>query len=119
MALLEAHDVTVAYGGLHANNKIRLECDEGKLVGLIGPNGAGMTTFIDAITGFTPISSGAVTFDGRDLEGLTPDRRAVAGLGRTFQSLELFEDLSVRDNLFAAAERPRWFSFAVDILNPV
>ena len=118
MALLEARNLTVSYGGLHANNRIDLDCEVGKLVGLIGPNGAGKTTFIDAITGFTPLSAGTVTFDGVPLDGLRPDARAQLGLVRTFQSLELFEDLSVRDNLLVAAERPRWFSIVTDVLRP-
>ncbi len=96
MALLEAKGLTVTYGGLNANDEIDLECETGKLVGLIGPNGAGKTTFIDAITGFTPITRGYVGFDGVDLAGLRPDARAKSGLVRTFQSLELFEDLTVR-----------------------
>jgi|TARA_R110002110_G_scaffold58663_2_gene166733 branched-chain amino acid transport system ATP-binding protein len=118
MALLEARGLTVSYGGLHANDQIDLDCHAGKLVGLIGPNGAGKTTFIDAITGFTPVSTGTVTFDGQDLAGIGPDKRAKMGLTRTFQSLELFEDLSVRDNLMAAAERPKWHSFLTDIVLP-
>jgi branched-chain amino acid transport system ATP-binding protein len=118
MALLEARGLTVKYGGLFANDSIDLDCHSGKLVGLIGPNGAGKTTFIDAITGFTPVSSGTVTFDGHSLAGMRPDARAIAGLTRTFQSLELFEDLTVRDNLMAAAERPKWYSVAVDVLLP-
>jgi branched-chain amino acid transport system ATP-binding protein len=118
MALLEARELTVSYGGLHANDSIDLDCEAGKLVGLIGPNGAGKTTFIDAITGFTPVSAGRVTFDGRDLEGVSADQRAKIGLTRTFQSLELFEDLSVRDNLMAAAERPKWYSFLTDMVMP-
>ncbi len=118
MALLETRGLTVTYGGLHANKDIDLDVEPGKLVGLIGPNGAGKTTFIDAITGFTHVSDGTVMFDGVDLAGKTPDRRAHLGLSRTFQSLELFEDLTVRDNLLAAAERPRWYSFVVDILRP-
>jgi branched-chain amino acid transport system ATP-binding protein len=118
MALLEARGLTVSYGGLHANELIDLDCEEGKLVGLIGPNGAGKTTFIDAITGFTAVSAGSVTFDGRDLDGVSPDQRAKIGLTRTFQSLELFEDLSVRDNLMAAAERPKWYSFLTDMVMP-
>lgn len=85
MALLEARSVTVTYGGLNANDQVDLDCEEGKLVGLIGPNGAGKTTFIDGITGFTPLSGGFVTFDGVDLVGLSPDRRAHLGLTRTFQ----------------------------------
>lgn len=118
MALLEARGLSVNYGGLYANKDIDLDCHTGKLVGLIGPNGAGKTTFIDAITGFTPVSEGKVTFDGVDLAGITPDKRAQMGLTRTFQSLELFEDLSVRDNLMAAAEQPKWHSFITDIVLP-
>ncbi len=118
MSLLEARAMTVSYGGLHANDSVDLDVEEGKLVGLIGPNGAGKTTFIDAITGFTPVSAGSVSFAGVDLAGLTPDRRAHLGLSRTFQSLELFEDLSVRDNLLAAAEPSKWYSFLVDIFRP-
>jgi branched-chain amino acid transport system ATP-binding protein len=118
MSLLTARGLTVSYGGLYANNNVDIDVEPGKLVGLIGPNGAGKTTFIDAITGFTPLTAGVVTFDGRDLEGKSPDARAHLGLTRTFQSLELFEDLTVRDNLMAAAERPRWHSFITDILLP-
>jgi branched-chain amino acid transport system ATP-binding protein len=118
MALLEARALTVSYGGLHANDDIDLDCEEGKLVGLIGPNGAGKTTFIDAITGFTSVSSGLVTFDGVDLADKRPDTRASMGLVRTFQSLELFEDLTVRDNLLVAAEQPKWYSFLADIVMP-
>ena len=118
MALLEARQLTVSYGGVHANDNIDLDVEQGKLIGLIGPNGAGKTTFIDAITGFTPLTSGRVTFDGADLARMSPDRRARLGLTRTFQSLELFEDLSVRDNLMTAAEPARWYSFATDIFVP-
>ncbi|MGB0112621.1 MAG: ABC transporter ATP-binding protein [Ilumatobacteraceae bacterium] len=118
MALLEARGLTVSYGGVHANEDIDLDCEAGRIVGLIGPNGAGKTTFIDAITGFTSITGGTVTFDGRDLRRSSPSARARLGLTRTFQSLELFEDLSVRDNLLAAADRPRWFSVLGDLVAP-
>jgi branched-chain amino acid transport system ATP-binding protein len=118
MALLETRGLTVRYGGLAANDDVNLKVDAGRLVGLIGPNGAGKTTFIDAITGFTAVSGGTVQFDGHDLNGSAPDRRAHLGLTRTFQSLELFEDLTVRDNLLVAAERPAWYSFLLDLLRP-
>jgi branched-chain amino acid transport system ATP-binding protein len=118
MALLEARGLTVSYGGLYANDDIDLDCEVGKLVGLIGPNGAGKTTFIDAITGFTPVTAGTVTFDGVDVADKRPDARAGMGLVRTFQSLELFEDLTVRDNLLVAAEHPKWYSFLADIVLP-
>ena len=116
MPLLDIRGLTVRYGGLAANADIDIRVEAGTVVGLIGPNGAGKTTFIDAITGFTAVSSGAVEFDGHDLIGLAPDRRAHLGLARTFQSLELFEDLNVRDNLLVVAETPRWYAFALDLL---
>jgi branched-chain amino acid transport system ATP-binding protein len=116
MALLETHDLTVRYGGLAANDQVSIVVEPGRLVGLIGPNGAGKTTFIDAITGFTSVSSGSIEFDGAQVNDLSADQRASLGLTRTFQSLELFEDLTVRDNLLVAAERPRWYSFLLDIV---
>jgi len=117
-ALLETRGLTVSYGGLNANGNIDLEVEEGKVVGLIGPNGAGKTTFIDAITGFTKPSSGVILFGGQVINDVPPHERAHLGLTRTFQSLELFDDLSVRDNLLVAAERPNWYSFLLDIVRP-
>lgn len=117
MALLECRDVAVTYGGLKALRPTTLQVDEGQLVGLIGPNGAGKTTLIDALTGVTPCE-GRVTFDGHDLAGIRPHRRAMIGLGRTFQGLELFEDLSVLENLRVAADRTRWWSFLLDPIFP-
>ncbi len=117
-ALLQTHDLTVSYGGLHANSNVNIKAEKGKLTGLIGPNGAGKTTFIDAITGFTNVSSGRAEFNGSDLAGVTPAARAKAGLVRTFQSLELFEDLTVWDNLIVMAEETKWWSFLADIVKP-
>ena len=84
--------------------------------GLIGPNGAGKTTFIDAVTGFTPASSGQVTFAGESFDRLAPHQRARRGLARTFQSLELFDDLTVRENLLVAAHTPTWRDTCTDVL---
>ena len=117
-ALLETHDLTVSYGGLHANSNVNIKVEKGKLTGLIGPNGAGKTTFIDAITGFTNISSGKAEFRGQDMAGSTPAERSRNGLVRTFQSLELFEDLTVWDNLIVMAEETKWWSFLADIVQP-
>jgi branched-chain amino acid transport system ATP-binding protein len=114
-ALLEARGVTVSYGGVVANDSVDLTVEKNGFVGLIGANGAGKTTFIDAITGYAEIAAGSVVFDGEDITGASPDRRARRGLVRTFQSLELFDDLTVRDNLLVACERPRWWSLK-DIL---
>ena len=116
--ILETDDLTVIFGGLHANDGINIVVPTGTFVGLIGPNGAGKTTFIDAITGFVHTSRGGATFDGQPLNGLSPDRRANRGMVRTFQSLELFEDLTVEDNLYAAADSPPWWGFIADMFWP-
>jgi len=105
-AVLEARSVTVRFGGVTANHEVDVEVDEGELVGVIGPNGAGKTTFIDAITGFVQ-ASGTVTLGGADISGASAVTRARAGLIRTWQSVELFDDLDVADNLAVADDRPR------------
>ena len=117
-SLLETAGLTVAYGGLRANDRVDLAVAEGKLVGLIGPNGAGKTTFIDGITGFTKLTEGTVRFDGHDITGLGTHERARLGLSRTWQSLELFEDITIRDNLLVAATPRKWWTFLADIVHP-
>jgi branched-chain amino acid transport system ATP-binding protein len=104
-AVLSASGVSVRFGGVHALAGLDLEVEEGQLVGLIGPNGAGKTTFVDAVTGFAGYT-GNVELDGRDLGGLPAHARARLGLSRTWQSTELFDDLSVRENLSVASRRP-------------
>jgi len=103
--VLQATGISVSFGGVHAVVDVDLEVADGRLVGLIGPNGAGKTTFIDAVTGFVR-SSGRVELDGEDLTRLPPHARARRGLARTWQSVELFDDLSVRENLLVASQRP-------------
>ena len=117
MALLEAKGITVSFGALRAVADLSLSVGAGRLVGLIGPNGAGKTTFVDAITGFTP-HDGSLVFDGRDLTGALPHQRARAGLVRTWQSVELFDDLTVRENLAAVAHRQRAGSLLLDLVRP-
>lgn len=114
--ILETSGLTVTFGGLNACDKVDLKVPEGKFVGLIGPNGAGKTTFIDAITGYVPASAGNAVFNGEDIGELKPHDRAQRGLVRTFQSLELFEDLSVKDNLLVAGYDTRWYSFLLDMI---
>jgi branched-chain amino acid transport system ATP-binding protein len=104
-SVLKATGISVSFGGVHAVVGVDLEVGDGRLVGLIGPNGAGKTTFIDAITGFVRYS-GQVELDGQDLTGLAPYARARLGLARTWQSIELFDDLTVRENLYVASHRP-------------
>jgi branched-chain amino acid transport system ATP-binding protein len=118
MALLETKGLSVTFGGLKAVADVDLTVEQGQLVGLIGPNGAGKTTLIDALTGFVPTSAGTIVFDGQAVEGLRPHRRSRLGLARTWQSLELFDDLDIRENLQVAAEQPRWWTFLADVVHP-
>ena len=117
MALLETHGMTVTFGGLRAVDDVDLRVEEGQLVGLIGPNGAGKTTFIDGITGFVPTT-------GTDRLRRHGDRSLAAhnvprlGLGRTWQSLELFDDLTIEENLQVAAERQSVGGFFADLVRP-
>ncbi len=117
MALLETAQLTVTFGGLRAVDDVSLDVEQGKLVGLIGPNGAGKTTLIDGLTGFVPIA-GSINFDGRDLTSAGPHERARAGMVRTWQSLELFDDLTVTENLRVAAEPSSAKGFVYDLFRP-
>ncbi len=104
--VLVTRGLTVQFGGLLAVNDVDLECRAGELTGLIGPNGAGKTTFIDAVTGFLPNNArGSVQLDGTEVFGRPAHRLAHHGLTRTWQTLELFDDISVRSNLDVASER--------------
>jgi branched-chain amino acid transport system permease protein len=98
---LRVNGLSVAFGGVHALSDVSLEVREGELVGLIGPNGAGKTTLVDAVTGFVRFN-GTVELDGRDIGRMAPYERARLGLGRTWQSTDLFDDLDVRENLSVA-----------------
>jgi branched-chain amino acid transport system ATP-binding protein len=112
--VLATTDLSVRFGGVHAVDDVDLEVQDGQLVGLIGPNGAGKTTFIDAISGFVQ-STGTIRLDGEDLTHLSPDARAHRGLTRTWQAAELFDDLTVRENLMVAARRASWRETVRDI----
>ena len=101
-AVLSVTGLSVAFGGVHALRDVALEVREGELVGLIGPNGAGKTTLVDAVSGFVDCT-GRVELSGADIGGLPPYERARRGLGRTWQSTELFDDLDVRENLTVAS----------------
>jgi len=103
--VLEARGLSVSFGGVQALADVDLRIEPGQLLGLIGPNGAGKTTFIDAIAGFVRYR-GSVLLDGADLSGKAPHERARLGLARTWQSIELFDDLTVRENVAVAGEHP-------------
>ncbi len=102
-----------------AVNDVSFTVTPGRITGLIGPNGAGKTSVIDAVTGFTRTSSGSVLLDGDELIGMSATKRARAGLSRSFQSLELFEDATVIDNLRAASDPRDRFSYLLDLVHPV
>ena len=114
---LETRSLTVRYGGVVANDGVTLTAPPGSITGLIGPNGAGKTTLLDAVTGFAP-SSGEVALNGVRLNGLPPHRRTRHGLARTWQSLELFGELTVRENVQVAATRLTVSSMLFDLAWP-
>jgi len=118
VSLLAVEDIHVTFGGVTALDHVTFDVADGELLGLIGPNGAGKTTCIEALTGYLPDAQGRVKFNGHDLRGLPPHRRARLGLVRTFQAIELFEDLTVRENLAAAANRRTWWQSLVDLVLP-
>ncbi len=105
-AVLSASGVSVTFGGVHALVDVDLDVAEGQLVGLIGPNGAGKTTFIDAITGFVPCRGPRRSSTAASSPRCRRTTRARRGLARTWQSIELFDDLTVRENLAVAAVPP-------------
>jgi branched-chain amino acid transport system ATP-binding protein len=103
--VLSTRGISVSFGGVKAVQAVDLDVEPGQLVGLIGPNGAGKTTFVDALTGFVP-HKGTVMLNGADITGMPPHLRARRGLARTWQAIELFDDLTVTENLTVAAHHP-------------
>jgi branched-chain amino acid transport system ATP-binding protein len=116
LSVLSTRGITVSFGGLVAVSDVDLDVEPGQLVGLIGPNGAGKTTFIDAVTGFVPYR-GTVTLAGEDITRAPAHVRAQRGLARTWQATELFDDLSVRENLTVAARHPSVFGTFKELLS--
>jgi sulfate-transporting ATPase len=117
-ATLAVRDVSVSFGGVVALDGVSFQVDPGEVVGLIGPNGAGKTTLLDVVTGFTPAKAGSVVFDGAAVDGWSVERRARAGIVRSWQAVELFEELTVRDNLLVAADDQSAWRYLLDLVRP-
>ncbi|HEY2655650.1 MAG TPA: ATP-binding cassette domain-containing protein [Solirubrobacteraceae bacterium] len=105
---LEVRNLTVRFGGITAVDDVSLSIAPGEIVGLIGPNGAGKSTLIDALTGFAHPSTGTVTLGDADITKLAPHQRVQAGLVRSWQSVDLFDDVTVRENMEVTSERGPW-----------
>jgi branched-chain amino acid transport system ATP-binding protein len=104
MSLLEVQDVVVRFGGVTAVNHASFAAEAGEVTGLIGPNGAGKTTCFNVISGLQRPTSGKVRFNGRSVTRTPVHRRSKRGMGRTFQRLEAFGSLTVRDNVRVALD---------------
>ena len=103
MSLLELKGVSLSFGGLRCVSDLDLEVKEGEIVSLIGPNGAGKTTLFNLITGIYEPDEGEILLDGRNIAGLQPHRINHLGVSRTFQTLRLFLNMSVKENVMAVA----------------
>ncbi|MCC6226869.1 MAG: ABC transporter ATP-binding protein [Microthrixaceae bacterium] len=113
MALLETRGLSVRFGGHLAVSSVDLDVESGVVTGLIGPNGAGKTTTFNLICGVLGATGGRVIFDGRPIGSLSTHYRARLGIGRTFQRLEVFGSMTVRENVLVGAEiRQAWARFS-------
>ncbi len=101
--LLELKQLTKSFGGLHVVERLNLHVEEGEIVSIIGPNGAGKTTVFNLVTGIYRPDSGEIRFQGRNIAGLAPHTITQLGIARTFQTLRLFLNMSVKENVMAAA----------------
>ena len=99
MSFFKVEDLSIQFGGVKAVTNVSFEVQQGEVFTIIGPNGAGKTTIFNLISLIYPPTSGRITFEGRDITGMTPHRVANLGIARTFQNIELFEHASVLQNL--------------------
>lgn len=113
---LDARGLAVSYGGIVAVSDVSISIDAGTVLGIIGPNGAGKTTLVDALSGFVA-HAGSIRLDGSEISHLSATDRARSGLARTWQSTELFDDLTVTENLIAATRPAGLGSLLKDLRN--
>lgn len=102
MAILEVHNLTVEFSGFKAISNLNFSLNEGEIRVIIGPNGAGKTTLMDVITGKTKATEGKIFFKGEEITGLHPSAIALLGIGRKFQGPNIFERLTVQENIEVA-----------------
>lgn len=105
MSLLEARNISKAFGGIRALDACSIAVEQGSITGLIGPNGSGKTTLFNVMTGYETIDRGEVRFGGKPITHASPDRIFQAGIGRTFQLTRIFPRLTVLENMHVAAQR--------------
>ena len=105
--VLEVRDLAKSFGGIHAVNGVSFDVREGEILGLIGPNGSGKSTLFNCILGQLTPSAGEVRIDGRPITGKRPCQLNRLGVGRTFQLLQVFPQLTVRENLILAGQEHR------------
>ena len=103
MAILEVSDVNITFGGLRALNQVNLQVEEGSVHAIIGPNGAGKSTLLNCFVGSLTPDTGSVQFAGESLLGIEPYQINQLGVSRVFQTPEIFEDLSVLENVMIPA----------------
>ncbi len=101
--MLEVRDVSKSFGGLKAVSDLSFHVKQGEFIGVIGPNGAGKTTLMNLVTGYMQPTSGEILFEGRSLAGLAPYQISHRGVGRTFQVVRPFAEMSVEDNVMTGA----------------
>ena len=104
MSLLQVSSLTKSFGGLMAVHNVDIAIEPGQIMGMIGPNGAGKTTVFNLVTGIYKPDSGKVEFGGRSLVGLRPHAIAAAGIARTFQTIRLFPNLTVLENVMSGRD---------------
>jgi neutral amino acid transport system ATP-binding protein len=105
MSILEAQNISKAFGGIHALDACSIEVEQGTIAGLIGPNGSGKTTLFNIITGYEKVDTGTVRFGDQTITNAQPDKVFRLGIGRTFQLTRIFPRLTVMENMHVAAQR--------------
>ena len=114
---LAVRNLTVRFGGITAVSDVSMSIAPGEIVGLIGPNGAGKSTLIDALTGFARVAGGTIRLGDKELTDMAPHERVRAGLVRSWQTVDLFDDLSVYENMQATSRQTGWQS-VVELVVP-